>query len=72
MAIPAEAGGVLTERQETVLHHLLRGRSEKEVAILMGITDNTVHYHVKAVYRILNVHSRAELMSLWIAETLRK
>jgi DNA-binding CsgD family transcriptional regulator len=50
--------------QRRVLRLLLEGLSEKQVAAHLGVSDQTVHWHVKGIYRALNVHSRAELMAL--------
>ncbi len=52
----------LSRRELETLHHLLKGRSEKEVAHAMGLSRNTVHVYVKAVYRKAQVNSRAELL----------
>lgn len=55
-----------TPRELEVLYHLLRGRSEKEIAVNIGNAPNTVHVHVKSIYRRLGVCTRAEMMALWI------
>jgi len=57
----------LPRRQVQVLNALLGGESEKEIAFRLGISPNTVHVYVKALYRRHNVSSRAELMSLWVS-----
>jgi DNA-binding CsgD family transcriptional regulator len=56
----------LTGSQHQVLRLLLRGRSEKEVAAGLSLSPQTVHTHVKGIYRALGVHSRAELMARFI------
>ncbi len=61
----ARRGG-LSPRQGAVLDRLLTGQSEKEIAASLGLTVNTVHGYVKEVFRHLRVHSRHELMALWI------
>jgi DNA-binding CsgD family transcriptional regulator len=42
---------------------LLTGKSEKEVAKALGISVNTVHVHVRGLYKRLEVTTRAELLA---------
>lgn len=49
--------------QQRVLHCLLNGLSEKEAARALGISHHTVHNHVKDIYALAGVSSRAELMA---------
>ncbi|MDX2146288.1 MAG: helix-turn-helix transcriptional regulator [Planctomycetota bacterium] len=51
----------LSARQRQVLDCFIRGDSEKEAARQIGISVHAVHYHAKALYRLLGVHTRAEL-----------
>jgi pSer/pThr/pTyr-binding forkhead associated (FHA) protein len=55
----------LTEAQRRVYTLFLEGQQEKEVAASLGISIHTVHGHAKAIYRILSVSTRAELISRW-------
>jgi LuxR family maltose regulon positive regulatory protein len=59
----AAGGGELSERELTVLRHLAGGRSEREIAAELYLSFNTVHSHVKAVYRKLGVSSRADALA---------
>ena len=52
----------LTPRQRDVLRELKRGRTQAQVATRLGLSLNTVHTHVKEIYRHFDVHSRAMLM----------
>jgi DNA-binding CsgD family transcriptional regulator len=54
----------LSEAQQRILELLLTGLRESDVAARLDLSHNTVHYHVKKIYRILNVNSRAELLAL--------
>jgi DNA-binding CsgD family transcriptional regulator len=58
----------LSEAQRRVLDLLLRGQSEKEVAIQLNISPHTVHNHVKAIYQKMAVNSRSELLALFVSE----
>lgn len=51
----------LTNREKTILHALVNGKSYKEIAAELFISVETLNTHVKNIYRKLNVHSRGEL-----------
>ena len=57
------ADGDLTERERQTLDRLLAGCSEKEAADALGLSPNTVHVYVRALYRRYGVSSRGELMA---------
>jgi DNA-binding NarL/FixJ family response regulator len=48
----------LTARELDVLHQLGRGRSNSEIAADLGISEETVKTHVKAVFQKLGVNDR--------------
>lgn len=50
----------LTEREREILVLLAAGRSNKEIARVLGISDATVKVHIKHVLRKLNLKSRLE------------
>ena len=50
----------LTPRELEVLRHLAEGRSNKEIARELGITDGTVKLHVRSILGKLEVRSRVE------------
>jgi LuxR family maltose regulon positive regulatory protein len=53
----------LSERELGVLRRLDGGRSERELAGELFVSFNTVHSHVKSIYRKLGVSSRAEAIA---------
>ena len=55
--------GALTPSQRYVLRLLAKGLSEEEVAAQSGRSYHTVHNHVRVIYKLFGVHSRAELLS---------
>ncbi len=59
----AHAGAELSERELTVLRHLARDLSEREIGRELYVSFNTVHSHVKSVYRKLGVSSRSEAIA---------
>jgi pSer/pThr/pTyr-binding forkhead associated (FHA) protein len=56
----------LTDMQGKVLDLLLTGLQEKEVASRLDLSRNTVHNHVKGIYRKLGVTSRPELLARFL------
>ena len=48
----------LTERQHEVLTHMSMGKSNKEIARSLRISESTVKVHVAAAFRLLGVHNR--------------
>jgi DNA-binding CsgD family transcriptional regulator len=56
-----------TPMERKVLHGLLTGRSEKEIAADIGQSYNTTHAHVGILYRKFGVKNRSALMALWIS-----
>jgi len=50
----------LTPRQRDVLDLLYQGRTNKEIALRLGMSDNTVRTHLAALFRVLGVNTRTE------------
>ena len=50
----------LTERERDVLKALIKGRSNKEIAASLFISEDTVKSHLKTLFAKLNVHDRTE------------
>lgn len=63
---PAPPSGTMSRRMHQTLAYLLTGRSEKEIGKALHVRTGTVHVYVKALYKQLNVNSRAELMALFV------
>ena len=58
-AEPSEPSG-LTPRQHEVLQALCSGKSNKEIARVLGMQEKTVKGHVSAIFRCLNVVHRLQ------------
>ena len=63
---------LLSPTDRKVLRLLLDGLPEKQVAGELELTEQTVHWRVKRVYRALGVHSRAQLSALFRGTTKGK
>lgn len=53
----------MTKREQEVLHSLPQGRTNKQIAISLGISDFTVRDHVSSILRKKGVSSRTELFA---------
>lgn len=54
----------LTPREHDVLRLVSRGRTNKEMASAMFISEETVKSHMKSLFQKLGVHDRAEAVSV--------
>lgn len=50
----------LSKREKEVVELLLQGKSNKQIALILGIAERTVEFHLSNVYTKLNVSSRTE------------
>ena len=56
----------LTERQTEIVKHIIDGLSYSEIAETCFISVNTVRTHIKAVYKLLEVGSKLDLMKKYM------
>jgi DNA-binding NarL/FixJ family response regulator len=61
---PAQASEQLTEREREVLQLLAQGRTNKEIAASLVISERTVKFHVSSILAKLNVGNRTEAVTL--------
>ncbi len=52
--------GQFSGREKEVIGLLLQGKSNKQIALVLGISASTVEYHLKNIYKKLKVNSRTE------------
>lgn len=57
---------LLSPTERKILHGLLTGQTEKELATLMGLKPATLHKYVTALYSRFGVQGRAALMAVWL------
>ena len=53
----------LSLRERTVLENIALGQSNKEIAVLLGISVTTVKAHVRAIMQKLNAKNRVEAVA---------
>ena len=54
----------LSPRQMDILEGIIDGKSRKEIAVDLHLSENTVKMHISSLYRLLDVSSRDELHAL--------
>lgn len=52
--------GPFSHREREVLQQLASGKSNKEIARALELTENTVKFHLKSIYSKLSVHKRTQ------------
>ena len=55
---PAPPGMALTDREQEVLRWLASGKTDKDIAEILGISPRTVHKHLQRIYEKLGVETR--------------
>lgn len=66
-ALSSDPLDVLTVRERELLAALADGWSNLQIAARIGISRNTVKYHLKNLYDKLDVHNRAMAVALYMA-----
>jgi DNA-binding NarL/FixJ family response regulator len=56
----AASGHQLTQRQWEVLNCLREGKSNKQIAYELGLSEGTVKIHVTAIFKSLGVKNRTQ------------
>ena len=67
---PARADYNLTPQQNELLRLLVDGHHKKTAAQEMGISVNTVSFHLKNIYEKLQVHSKSEAVAKALRERI--
>ncbi len=58
-----EPGDALSAREREVLQLIAQGRTNREIAQSLFVTEHTAKYHVASLFNRLNVTSRAEAVA---------
>ncbi|MDE3103239.1 MAG: response regulator transcription factor [Chloroflexota bacterium] len=70
-ADPVGPAGELTDRETEVLHLVTAGLRNREIAARLGISENTVKYHIRNILDRLHAKSRTELAGRAARQALR-
>ncbi len=68
---PVGPAGELTDRETEVLHLVTAGLRNREIAARLGISENTVKYHIRNILDRLHAKSRTELAGRAARQALR-
>lgn len=60
----------LSEREREVLALLCQGRSYSDIARALYVSQETVHFHIKNIYRKLQVHSKSAAVARALKDRL--
>jgi len=63
-----EGKQLLSAREQEVLEELAGGRSNKEIARSLGMTENTVKFHLKHIFAKLSVQTRTQAIARMVAK----
>lgn len=66
--LAGEEGSSLTRREREILRGLAAGNTYQTAALSLGISTDTVRFHIRKIYRKLQAHSQSEA----VAKALRK
>ncbi len=58
-----QADESLSDREMEVLRLLVDGQTNKEIALNLGITENTVKYHLRRILEKLHLRNRAQVVA---------
>ncbi len=70
-AVPRVPEFGLTEREQQVLHLLVTGRTNKQIAAELFISDRTAGTHVSRVLAKLGANNRAQATAMWLGTAER-
>lgn len=68
--LPGQTALRLSGRQVRLLRLLCKGHQYKTAAATLGVTVNTVRFHVRNLYARLGVHSKSEAVVRALGEDL--
>ena len=60
LATAGELTELLTNQESRVLQQIYLGRTNRQIARMLGITEKTAKNYVQSIFRKLRVHSRTE------------
>jgi DNA-binding NarL/FixJ family response regulator len=58
-----DIGAVLSGKERDILRQVSLGLTYKEIAKKMCVTTHAIHYHVKGIYKKLDVNCRKEALA---------
>jgi DNA-binding CsgD family transcriptional regulator len=62
-------GSRYTVRERQILYLMAADRSDKQIALQLGISSHTLRSHVDRLFRRHRLHSRAAAVAAWICDS---
>ncbi|MFT6989543.1 MAG: LuxR family maltose regulon positive regulatory protein [Paraglaciecola sp.] len=62
----------LSHREQQLIPLLIQGLSNKQMSVTLGISDNTVKFHLKNLFAKINVHNRNEATVFFLTSGYQK
>lgn len=56
----ARPAAIVSGKELAILREVQKGRMDKEIALVIGVSEHTVRYHLKNIYAKLNAHNRVD------------
>ena len=56
----------LTAREVEIIYHIKSGKLQKEIAVIMNISGNTIKSHIYRIYKKCQINNKIELLNLEI------
>lgn len=61
---PNQSNNILSPREREIIEQVAIGQSNKEIARSLDLTENTIKFHLKSVYRKLKVNRRTQAIAI--------
>lgn len=68
----ASFSGILSDKEGEVLGFISWGKTNRDIADILGISENTVKFHIKSIFQKLNVETRSQAVAIAIERGLIK
>jgi DNA-binding NarL/FixJ family response regulator len=67
---PTQHNYDLSEREKEILNHIVGGKTKKEIAKALFLSFHTIDFHIRNIYKKLQVHSRSDAVAKALREKL--
>jgi LuxR family transcriptional regulator, quorum-sensing system regulator CviR len=61
---------MLLPREKEVLNWMKQGKSTWDISLILGISDNTIKFHIKNIFKKLDVVNRIQAVATAVREGL--
>ena len=60
----------LTPREMEILRHIAEGRLNRQIAVELGVSEQTIKNHLTSILRKLNANARTEAVAIAVRQGL--